>query len=134
MHLKLAAYLTYAIGLRNPGGYVRPALYWDTEDPYHYVRTKPAEAGKDLLIVGGEDHKTGRLPIRAAAGRSSKPGLVNASRPQGGKCHWSGEIFETPDGLGLIGLAPGWRENVYVITGDSGMGMTHGTLGRATGV
>ena len=43
--------------------------------------------------------------------------------------HWSGEIFETPDGLALIGLAPGWRDNVYVITGDSGMGMTHGTLG-----
>jgi nitrite reductase/ring-hydroxylating ferredoxin subunit len=36
-------------------------------------------------------------------------------------------VFETPDGLGLIGRAA--RDNLYVITGDSGMGMTHGTLG-----
>jgi len=42
--------------------------------------------------------------------------------------HWSGQVFETPDGLGLIGAAP-WGKNVFVITGDSGMGMTHGTLG-----
>ena len=39
-----------------PGGSVEDALYWDTLDPYHYVRL----AG-DLLIVGGEDHKTGQL-------------------------------------------------------------------------
>ena len=46
----------------------------------------------------------------------------------GRRHHWSGQVFETPDGLGLIGLAPG-AENVFVITGDSGMGLTHGTLG-----
>ena len=43
--------------------------------------------------------------------------------------HWSGQVFETPDGLGLIGLAPWNGPNVFVITGDSGMGMTHSTLG-----
>src|SRR5207244_2935492 len=42
--------------------------------------------------------------------------------------HWSGQVFETPDGLGLIGAAP-WGRNLYVITGDSGMGLTHATLG-----
>ena len=48
---------------------VTPALYWDTRDPYHYVRlertTNAALGGDngepvDLLIVGGEDHKTGQ--------------------------------------------------------------------------
>ena len=38
------------------------ALYWDTADPYHYVRLQPAgsRANYELLIVGGEDHKTGQ--------------------------------------------------------------------------
>ncbi len=30
MHLKVAAYLTYAVALEVPPGYVPPALYWDT--------------------------------------------------------------------------------------------------------
>ncbi len=130
MHLKVAAYLTYAVALEVPPGYVPPALYWDTEDPYHYVRTAPAGDGKELLIVGGEDHKTGQAQDQHE--RWAKLEAWTRERfPRAGKLRhkWSGEVFETPDGLGLIGLAPGWRSNVYVITGDSGMGMTHGTLG-----
>jgi hypothetical protein len=38
---------------------VTKALYWDNCDPYHYVRTQATE-DHDLLIVGGEDHKTGQ--------------------------------------------------------------------------
>ena len=37
--------------------------------------------------------------------------------------------METIDGLAFIGKDPGGRENVYIATGDSGMGMTHGTIG-----
>jgi nitrite reductase/ring-hydroxylating ferredoxin subunit len=130
MHLKVAAYMTYAIAMEIPPGSVPRALYWDTEDPYHYVRTAPTANGKEFLIVGGEDHKTGQADDQRA--RWAKLELWARARfPQAGDVahHWSGEIFETPDGLGFIGRAPGWRENVYLITGDSGMGMTHGTLG-----
>ena len=35
------------------------ALYWDTLDPYHYVRLQPGPGNHDYLIVGGADHKTG---------------------------------------------------------------------------
>ena len=41
---------------------------------------------------------------------------------------WSGQVQEPADYLGFIGKAPTKGENVYVITGDSGMGLTHGTL------
>src|SRR5262249_42229526 len=105
MHLKLAAYMTYALALEVPTDYVRPALYWDTEDPYHYVRTAPAGPGKELLIVGGEDHKTGQAHDQLerwgrleAWAREHFPGAEKLLH------HWSGEVFETPDGLGLIGL------------------------------
>jgi glycine/D-amino acid oxidase-like deaminating enzyme/nitrite reductase/ring-hydroxylating ferredoxin subunit len=130
LHTKLAAYNTYAVALEVPAGHVPHALYWDTKDPYHYVRTAPRDDQTELLIVGGEDHKTGQ----ASDQQDRWNRLVAWTRerfPQAGKVvhHWSGQVFETPDGLGLIGLAPGWRNNLYVITGDSGMGMTHGTLG-----
>ena len=44
-----------------PRNSVTTALYWDTGDPYHYVRLVNAiDADHDLLIVGGEDHKSGQ--------------------------------------------------------------------------
>ena len=60
MHTKQAAYRTYVIGVGVPRGSVPPALFWDTADPYHYVRLAAGTDGEDVLIVGGEDHKTGQ--------------------------------------------------------------------------
>src|SRR5690606_32083842 len=41
---------------------------------------------------------------------------------------WSGMVMETTDGLAFIGRNPMDKENVFIATGDSGMGMTHGTI------
>ena len=40
IHTKQAAYISYVIGGAIPVGSIEPALYWDTLDPYHYVRTQ----------------------------------------------------------------------------------------------
>jgi glycine/D-amino acid oxidase-like deaminating enzyme/nitrite reductase/ring-hydroxylating ferredoxin subunit len=132
LHNKVAAYQTYVIAAEVPKGSVPDALYWDTEDPYHYIRLQPGEAAEsiDHLIVGGEDHKTGQ-----ASDTDERWGRLKAwtqerfPEAKAIKYRWSGEVFETPDGLALIGLTPWNGDNVYIITGDSGMGMTHGTLG-----
>jgi glycine/D-amino acid oxidase-like deaminating enzyme/nitrite reductase/ring-hydroxylating ferredoxin subunit len=132
IHSKQAPYRTYAIGVRVPRGAVVNALYWDTLDPYHYVRLErgPGEdAAHDVLIVGGEDHKTGQ-----AADMDDRYRRLEAwARQYFPQCQdvlyrWSGQVMETVDGLAYLGRNPGSR-NVYVITGDSGMGMTHGTMG-----
>jgi len=62
IHTKQAPYVTYVIGMRVPKGSVARALYWDTADPYHYVRLQSdkQEDRYEILIVGGEDHKTGQ--------------------------------------------------------------------------
>src|SRR5688572_6546670 len=57
IHTKQAPYLTYVIALRVSEGSVARALFWDTLDEYHYVRTAETDQGT-LLIVGGEDHKS----------------------------------------------------------------------------
>src|SRR5215210_4369826 len=36
-------------------------LIWDTLQSYHYVRLQPLGEAEDLLIVGGEDHRTGTV-------------------------------------------------------------------------
>jgi glycine/D-amino acid oxidase-like deaminating enzyme/nitrite reductase/ring-hydroxylating ferredoxin subunit len=128
IHTKQAPYLTYAISAEIPAGSVPKALYWDTLDPYHYIRTQPASDGKDMLVVGGEDHKSGQAKDQAerwdrleswARERFPMMGQI--------KYRWSGMVMETTDGLAFIGPNPG-DENVYIATGDSGMGMTHGTI------
>lgn len=125
---RIAAYTTYALSAAVPVGSVPNALYWDTEDPYHYIRTARFEGG-ERLIVGGEDAKTGQAhdPLERWArleqwAREWIPGMETVER------RWSGQVFETLDGLALIGRAPGGDEDLYVITGDSGMGLTHGTI------
>lgn len=129
MFAKLPAYRTYAIGARVAKGTVEKVLLWDTGDPYHYVRIQE-ENDHDVLIVGGEDHRTGQ----ANDGEERFARLwewTKAHFPAAEKVlyQWSGQFAETHDGLAFIGRFSGGEPNVYLITGDSGMGMTHGTIG-----
>lgn len=131
IYTKQASYRSYMIGANVPIGSVPDALYWDTADPYHYVRLERSKDGRnDVLLVGGEDHKTGQYE----PGASPFNKLETWSRkrfPMMGEVHyrWSGQVQEPADGLGFIGRAATDQPEVYVITGDSGMGLTHGTLG-----
>jgi len=138
IHSKQAPYATYVIGARADRE-VKHTLLWDTamtaEDekqmlgpvPYHYVRFARDEQG-DVLIVGGEDHKTGQAEDFAQR-------FTNLERwarqhfPFIGEItdRWSGQVMEPVDGIAYIGRNPG-DNNVYVVTGDSGNGLTHGTI------
>jgi glycine/D-amino acid oxidase-like deaminating enzyme/nitrite reductase/ring-hydroxylating ferredoxin subunit len=128
IHTKQAPYTTYVIGARVPKNSVERALFWDTPDPYHYVRIQP-EDDHDVLIVGGEDHKTGqaddmdeRYACLESWTRERFPMIESI------EYRWSGQVMETIDGLAFIGRNPLDADNVFIATGDSGMGMTHGTI------
>lgn len=129
IHTKQAPYMTYVIGARVPRNALTSALYWDTGDPYHYVRLQPIDAGHDVLIVGGEDHKSGqaddieqRHPRLVKWARERFPGMGEVLYT------WAGQVMETVDGLAFIGRNPMDHRNVYAVTGDSGQGMTYGTI------
>jgi Rieske Fe-S protein len=130
IYTKQASYRTYMIGAKIAPGSIPHALYWDTADPYHYVRVQRlANQDFELLLIGGEDHKTGQMPDAAAPFAR----LEDWARPkfkQMGEVvyRWSGQVQEPIDGVGFIGLSPHKYPNVYVATGDSGMGLTHGTI------
>ncbi|MBC8146319.1 MAG: FAD-dependent oxidoreductase, partial [bacterium] len=137
LHTKQEPYRTYAIAMRIPHRSVPLNLYWDTADPYHYVRLAwPASTGleeeptHDTLIVGGEDHKAneeydpeGRFARLEEWARERFPSVEAV------EYKWSGQVMEPVDALGFNGLDASGKENVYIISGDSGHGMTNSTLG-----
>jgi glycine/D-amino acid oxidase-like deaminating enzyme/nitrite reductase/ring-hydroxylating ferredoxin subunit len=132
MHTKQAGYQTYVIGVRVPKNSVPRILLWDTGDPYYYIRleTPDITADYDLLIVGGADHKVGQ-DTHPQHRYDEIEHWVRAHFPmaQEVEYRWSGEVMEPADGPAYLGRNPMDDKNVYVITGDSGNGMTHCTIG-----
>ncbi|MDB5487291.1 MAG: glycine/D-amino acid oxidase, deaminating [Reyranella sp.] len=134
IHSKMAPYRTYAMAFDVPADTLPDALYWDMADPYHYVRLQPATTGGTKggngwwLIAGGEDHKSGEADDgaeRFAKLEAWIRRLLPALGPE--VTRWSGQVLDTIDMCGFIGRNPG-NDNVWVVTGDSGQGITHGAL------
>ena len=132
MHTKQAAYRTYVLGIRVHKGSVPRILLWDNGDPYYYVRltTPDEESEYEILVVGGADHKVGQ-DEHPAHRYDEIEKWVRRHYPMAGPVdfRWSGQIMEPADGVGYMGRNPMDDKNVYVITGDSGNGMTHCTAG-----
>lgn len=150
---KQEPYRTYVIGALIRKGSIPIGLYWDTGDqnsknsrvpPYHYVRIQRVEnddKNYDLLIVGGEDHKTGNQEGGEEEGREGKENMEQRFKRlelwtkdrfpiEDIAYRWSGQVMEPLDSLAFIGHNPGDTNynNIYIATGDSGNGMTHGTI------
>jgi len=129
LHTKQAPYRTYVITARVPRGAVTDALYWDTFDPYHYVRLQPAAEGThDWLIVGGEDHKSGQANDFAER-LARLEQWTRAHVPHAGPVEhrWSGQVLEPVDHAPYVGRNHG-NAHIYVSTGDSGEGLTTGVV------
>jgi glycine/D-amino acid oxidase-like deaminating enzyme/nitrite reductase/ring-hydroxylating ferredoxin subunit len=129
IHTKTAPYRTYVITFEIKRGALPDALYWDTEDPYHYVRLQPGPKNTDYVLIGGEDHKSGEADDaenRFARLEEWARAMISAL---GKETHrWSGQVLDTVDYAGFIGRDPGGK-NIYVAMGDSGQGLTHGAAG-----
>jgi glycine/D-amino acid oxidase-like deaminating enzyme/nitrite reductase/ring-hydroxylating ferredoxin subunit len=138
VHTKQIPYRTYVIAGRLPKGGVADALVWDTwqkrgsDQFYHYVRLQPLGDDGDLLIVGGEDHRSGEADdMEARFARLES--WTREHYPDFGKVdyRWSGQVLETVDYMPFSGRNPG-EDKVYIHTGDSGIGITHGVAGALT--
>jgi glycine/D-amino acid oxidase-like deaminating enzyme/nitrite reductase/ring-hydroxylating ferredoxin subunit len=126
-HAKQEPYRTFVVGVKIPKGSVPAILLWDTPDPYHYIRIQP-NGDHDVLIVGGEDHRTGAKDD----GDERLDALVEWTKerfPMAGEVayRWSGQVMEPVDYMSFTGKTPG-GDNVYMHSGDSGNGITHGIM------
>jgi glycine/D-amino acid oxidase-like deaminating enzyme/nitrite reductase/ring-hydroxylating ferredoxin subunit len=128
LHSKMAPYRTYVMAITIPRDSIEDALFWDTLDPYHYVRLEAGRGNTQYLLVGGADHKTGeaddgwaRFEGLESWARGLLPRLGNVTH------RWSGQVLDTVDYASFTGRNPG-NERVFVHTGDSGQGLTHGVM------
>lgn len=130
LQLRQAPYRTYAIAVPLKGEVdktLQDGLYWDNEDPYHYIRLEYLN-GEPFLIVGGEDHRVGQEKNTEKLFGELERWTQNRFPVGPIKYKWSGQILESNDGLAFIGKNPADYDNVYVATGFSGNGITYGTL------
>ena len=121
---RLFLYSSYVVSGRVPRGTIPDALFWDTADPYHYLRLDPHE-DYDTVIFGGEDHKTGQASDTEACYAALERTLKEFVPRIDVTHRWSGQVIETKDGLPFIGET---SPRQFAATGYAGNGMTFGTI------
>ena len=125
LQTKLFLYSTYVVGGTVPKGAVPDALFWDTGNPYYYLRVIDRERDRDRVILGGGDHRTGQVNDTKACYEQVEQMLRRLVPEVDVTDRWSGQVIETHDGLPYIGEI---AERQFVATGFSGNGLTFGTL------
>lgn len=121
---KIAPYTSYVISAEIPVGTLPDGLFWDTSDPYYFLRLEKHQ-GKEYAIFGGLDHKTGQ-EVDANDRYQQLEKLLQQFIPKAQtKARWSGQVVESVDGLPYIGEI---AEKQFIATGFSGNGLTYGTL------
>jgi glycine/D-amino acid oxidase-like deaminating enzyme/nitrite reductase/ring-hydroxylating ferredoxin subunit len=125
LQTKVAHYRSYVVAarLREP---VTDALFWDTDEPYHYARLQRVGA-HDLLVVGGEDHKTGQRDDTGACYERLAEYARARYNVAAVDYRWSAQVIKPVDGLPYIGHNS-LSTRVFVATGYAGNGMTFGTV------
>jgi glycine/D-amino acid oxidase-like deaminating enzyme/nitrite reductase/ring-hydroxylating ferredoxin subunit len=121
---KLSLLTSYVLGARVPKGAVPAALFWDTSEPYYYLRVDPY-AEHDYVIFGGEDVKTGQEDDANSVFQRLTARLHSLLPMATIQHRWLGQVVETDDGLPFIG-ENAHRE--FIATGFCGNGFTLGTL------
>lgn len=125
--VRCAPYRSYVLGLKLKDKNAYPtAMAYDMQEPYHYFRTHELD-GQPILIVGGEDHKTGHDDPEQAyqllEAFCEKYFSIDEIAYR-----WSSQYYTPVDGLPYIGRMSSSTDCIFVATGFNGNGMTWGTI------
>lgn len=120
-------YNTYCIYAEIPKGLLEHAVYWDSEDPYHYWRVDKYNNEKDGLLIGGYDHQTGHLPENIEPKQGLETYVKETLGIKDAKVidFWDGQVVDSLDLIPVIGE---YEQNHYIATGFRGNGLTFGTF------
>lgn len=125
LQTKVSPYRSYVLAYEAPAERA-PGLFWDTYEPYHYIR-HASVLGKSFVVVGGADHRTGSETETERHYDDLSKYVFERFGFGGAALRWSAQVYEPVDGLPFIGKRPS-GEHVHFATGFSGNGMTFGTL------
>jgi glycine/D-amino acid oxidase-like deaminating enzyme/nitrite reductase/ring-hydroxylating ferredoxin subunit len=125
-NFKCAPYRSYVMAVRLKNGNYPDALIYDTQEPYHYIRSHTID-GQELLIAGGLDHKTAHEDAEKAFADLEKyiRKYYNVSSV---KYKWSSQYYIPVDGLPYVGQLPMAADGIYCATGFNGNGMMLGSV------
>lgn len=101
-------------------------MYITAEDPGRSLRAQPFEGG-ELVLVGGEHHKTGHGENTYGHYEKLKDFARSNYSLQAIHFRWSAQDYTSMDEIPLIGRITSNRPNIYVATGFMKWGMTNGT-------
>ena len=101
----------------------------NVEEPTITFRTHKDDNGKDFLIIGGQDHKTGKSDnekqsfdkINKLAKERFKIGDIIS--------YWSAQDYVSFDSIPYIGRVNKKQNNIYIVTGTSKWGLSNGSVG-----
>jgi glycine/D-amino acid oxidase-like deaminating enzyme len=99
---KLSLYSSYVLGARVPRGALPVALFWDTKNPYDYLRVGSPDRFwlRDFWWRGSKDGP-GPNPDQVLRSLIAK---LKKIVPEAQIDHrWSGQVIETNDGLPVMG-------------------------------
>lgn len=126
MNFLAAPYRSYVLAFTLASGNYPKAQGSDMSEPYHYYRTQEID-GKQFIIAGGEDHKTGHEENPEARFLKLEKYVRKYFNIDEITHRWSSQFYTPVDGLPFIGKEPG-QDHIYWATGFDGNGMTFGTL------
>lgn len=123
---RCAPYRSYVIGVKLKNNAYPNALIYDMRDPYHYFRTHVID-GEELLLIGGNDHKTGHDDPEKAFEDLEKYARKHFNISSI-KYKWSSQYYIPVDGLPYVGQIPLYADGIYCATGYNGNGMMLGSI------
>ncbi len=127
LHFTNAPYRSYVMAFTLKDSNPPRDLGYDLCDPYHYYRVHEIN-GENLLIAGGEDHKTGHSDDTGECFSKLENYVREHFDVETTYYSWSSQYYEPVDGFPYIGKLPGTEERIFVATGFRGNGMIFGTL------
>jgi glycine/D-amino acid oxidase-like deaminating enzyme/nitrite reductase/ring-hydroxylating ferredoxin subunit len=123
---RCAPYRSYVLAVQLKENNYPDGLIYDMQDPYHYFRTHVID-GQELLLVGGNDHKTGHDDPEKAFQELEKYTRQYFDISEV-KYRWSSQYYVPVDGLPYVGQIPFYADGIYCATGYNGNGMMLGSI------
>ncbi len=127
LHFTNVPYRSYVMAFSLKGNQYPWQLGYDLCEPYHYYRIQEIN-GENLLIAGGEDHKTGHCENTGECFSRLEDYVRKYFNVETAMYSWSSQYYEPADGFPYIGKLPGSKGRIFTATGFRGNGMIFGTL------
>ena len=124
---RMHAERSYALGVKGgidyPGG-----MYISAEEPKRSIRSASGADGSQILIIGGQTHKTGQGICTINHYEALQQFAAQHFEMQEISYRWSAHDLVTGDKLPYIGRITDNSQNVFIATGYKKWGMTSSTL------